>query len=101
MKAKLLVAAVLALAVLLAPMSCTPTQQGAWIGGATGATAGAILSHHHRSRGALIGGVAGGIIGAMIGHTYEYYKFCPACGRRFHASKLYCPYDGAPLQMVQ
>ncbi len=97
-------AAVLALGlgVAVAPLSCTPTQRGAAIGGATGAAAGAILSRHHRTtRGAVIGGLAGALIGGAIGHTYEYDRLCPTCGRRFHYSKVYCPYDSTPLHQVR
>lgn len=100
-KGKLPGALGLTLGVCLSSVSCTPTQQGAVIGGATGATAGAILDHHHRTRGAVVGGVAGGIIGGAIGYTYEINRFCPACGRRFHYTKVYCPYDGTPLQEVR
>jgi uncharacterized protein YcfJ len=91
----------LVLAVALAPLSCTPTQRGVVIGAGTGAAAGAVLDHHHRGRGAVIGAVAGGVIGGLVGNACEYNKFCPACGRRFHDSKVYCPVDGAPLQPVR
>lgn len=91
----------LALAVVVASVSCTPTQQGIGIGAATGATAGAIMDRHHRTRGAAVGAVAGGVIGGLIGHSYEYTMYCPACGRRFHCSKSHCPYDGTPLQPIR
>ncbi len=95
-------AAVLALgaAALVVPVNCTPTEEGATIGGATGAAAGALLSHHH-ARGAIIGGLAGAVIGGAVGHSYEYDRYCPTCGRRFHSSKVYCPYDSTPLQQVR
>jgi uncharacterized protein YcfJ len=96
-----LIAATLALATALAPLSCTPTQEGALLGAGTGAAAGALIDHHHRGRGAAIGAVAGGIIGGLVGYSYEFSKFCPACGRRFHYTKVYCPYDGYALQPIQ
>lgn len=43
------------------------TAQGALIGGATGAAAGALLDHNNRWRGSLIGGALGGIFGGSIG----------------------------------
>jgi len=92
-----LIAMGLAAAILLAPLGCTPTQRGALIGAGTGAAAGALLSHHKRTRGAAIGAVAGGLIGGVVGYTYEIDRFCPACGRRFHRSKEFCPYDGSAL----
>jgi hypothetical protein len=87
----------LVLALAAGPLACTPTQKGAVIGGATGAGAGALLDRHHRTRGAVIGGVAGGLVGGVIGRTYEITRFCPSCGRRFHRSKRFCPYDGTEL----
>jgi len=96
MKGKLL-SVVLVLA-LVVPLACTPTQKGAVIGAATGAGAGALIDHHHRTRGAAIGAVAGGLIGGVVGHTYEITLFCPTCGRRFHRSKQFCSYDGTVLQ---
>ncbi len=44
------------------------TAQGAFIGGATGAAAGALLDHNNRWRGSLIGGALGGIFGGSIGN---------------------------------
>jgi hypothetical protein len=96
-----LVAAALVVVLALAPLACTPTQRGAGIGAATGAAAGALLDHHHRTRGAAIGAVTGGIIGGVVGHQYEITRYCPTCGRRFHRSKQFCPYDGTPLQNIQ
>jgi surface antigen len=43
------------------------TAQGALIGGATGAAAGALLDHDNRWRGSLIGGALGGFFGGSIG----------------------------------
>jgi hypothetical protein len=98
MKAKV-VPVLLAMALMVWPLGCTPTQKGAGIGAATGAAAGALIGgHHHRTRSAAIGAVAGGLIGGVIGYTYEINKFCPTCGRRFHRSKLFCPHCGTQLQ---
>jgi uncharacterized protein YcfJ len=97
MKAKLL-ALSLAAALLVAPLACTPTQKGAAIGAGTGGAAGALIGgHHKRTRSAAIGAAAGGLIGGIVGHTYEINKFCPTCGRRFHRTKQFCPYDGTQL----
>ena len=48
--------------------SQSSTAQGALIGGATGAAAGALLDHNNRWRGSLIGGALGGIFGGSIGN---------------------------------
>jgi len=87
---------------LTAPVACTPTQKGAGIGAATGAAAGALIGgHHHRTRSAAIGAAAGAVIGGVVGHQYEMNHFCPTCGRTFHRSKQFCPYDGTPLRVKQ
>lgn len=86
-----------AVALVLSPLACTPTQRGATIGGATGAAAGALIDDHKRTRGALIGAAAGGLVGGIIGRQYEITKFCPRCGRRFHRSKHFCPHCGVQL----
>jgi uncharacterized protein YcfJ len=97
----LTIAVVLA-GLLVAPLACTPTQKGVGIGAATGAAAGALIGgHHHRTRSAAIGAAAGGIIGGVVGHQYEMNRFCPTCGKTFHRSKQFCPYDGTPLQQKQ
>ena len=97
-----LLTVLLVVSLAAAPLACTPTQKGAGIGAATGAAAGALIGgHHHRTRRAAIGAVAGGLIGGVIGHTYEINRFCPTCGRRFHRSKQFCPYDGTPLRERQ
>ena len=88
---------VLTVALTAGEFGCTPTQQGAGIGAGTGAAAGALFDHRHATRGALIGGVAGGLIGGAIGYSYEFTRFCPTCGRRYHYSKQFCPYDGTAL----
>jgi hypothetical protein len=93
-----MVAAAVAAVVLALPLGCTPTQRGAAIGAATGGAAGALLSHRKHTRGALIGAAAGGLVGGIIGRQYEIDRYCPQCGRRFHRSRQFCPYDGATLQ---
>ncbi|MGA3007162.1 MAG: glycine zipper domain-containing protein [Opitutaceae bacterium] len=45
------------------------TQQGAVIGGATGALAGAIIGNNSHGRNALGGAVIGGVVGAIAGGT--------------------------------
>ena len=55
---------------LLVGCQTTPTQQGALMGGALGAGAGAIIGnqvHHSAGTGALIGGLGGAAAGALIG----------------------------------
>ncbi|MFW6108496.1 MAG: YMGG-like glycine zipper-containing protein [bacterium] len=91
-------AVVVAVALALPPMACTPTQKGAGIGAATGAAAGAMIDDHKRARGALIGAAAGGLVGGVIGRRYEITKYCPSCGRRHHRSKHFCPHCGVELR---
>ncbi len=53
-------------ALLTSGVSCVTTQrsyEGAGIGGAVGAIAGALLDKHNRWRGAMIGGALGAVIG--------------------------------------
>jgi hypothetical protein len=88
---------ILVAVLLVSPLACTPTQKGAGIGAAVGAAGAGIASHHHGTRNAAIGAAAGGLIGGLLGYTYEINKFCPTCGRRFHQSKQFCPYDGTQL----
>ena len=51
----------------------TPTQQGAVIGGATGAAAGAIIGHQSgkQGEGALIGAAGGALVGALVGDQVD------------------------------
>lgn len=60
-------------AVVLAGCETTPVQQGAVIGGALGAGAGAIIGNqsHHAGTGALIGGAAGALTGALVGDQID------------------------------
>jgi len=76
MKYSWLVAAVMLAAVVIATSGCetTSTQEGAVIGGALGAGAGAIIgnqSHGRTGEGALIGGAVGAISGALVGDQVD------------------------------
>jgi len=60
--------------VALAGCETTPTQQGAILGGALGAGAGAIIgnqSHGRTGEGALIGAAGGALAGALIGDQVD------------------------------
>lgn len=62
--------------VLVGLVACetTPVQQGALMGGALGAGAGAIIgnqSHGRGGQGALIGGAAGALTGALVGDQVQ------------------------------
>ncbi|NIA13862.1 MAG: glycine zipper 2TM domain-containing protein [Nitrospiraceae bacterium] len=59
--------------VLAAGCQTTPTQQGAVLGGALGAGAGAIIGNQsgHSGEGALIGAAAGGLTGALVGDQVD------------------------------
>jgi len=64
--------------------SCTPTEQGAGIGGASGALIGAAATGN--VRGAAVGGAIGAVTGALIGSVAEqpgqcYYR--DRYGRRY------------------
>lgn len=64
--------------------SCTPTEQGAGIGGASGALIGAAATGN--VRGAAVGGAIGAVTGAVIGSVAEqpgqcYYR--DRYGRRY------------------
>jgi len=70
--------------------ACTPTQQGATIGGAGGAAIGAAVAGNSLE-GAVIGGAAGAIAGALIGRASEGSNQCvysDQYGRRYSAA---CP----------
>ena len=62
-------------AVALAAAGCntTPTQDGAVVGGALGAGAGAIIGNQsgHTGEGALIGAAAGALTGAIVGDQVD------------------------------
>ena len=89
-------------AVLMAGCATTPTQQGALLGGGTGAGIGAIIGHQKgkTAQGALIGGVAGAALGGLIGDAAA-LKFCPQCGKEFTSGVEYCPNDGTTLKFKQ
>lgn len=78
MKMHLAIAVVLGLGLmgLLAGCETTPTQEGAVIGGALGAGAGAIIGNQsgHSGTGALIGGAAGALTGALVGDQVDENK---------------------------
>jgi len=64
--------------------SCTPTEQGAGIGAASGALIGGAVSHSWG--GAAVGAAVGGVTGALIGSVAEqpgqcYYR--DRYGRRY------------------
>ena len=66
----ILIAVGLLAASVLTGCETTPTQQGALMGGALGAGAGAIIgnqNHHRSGEGALIGAGVGALTGALIG----------------------------------
>jgi outer membrane lipoprotein SlyB len=67
------------LALLLPIAACSQTEQGAAIGGVSGAViGGAVASPHNRAEGALVGGAVGAVAGALIGRANEpnrcYYR---------------------------
>jgi len=59
--------------VFLIGCETTPTQEGAVVGGALGAGAGAIVGHQsgHQGEGALIGAAAGALTGALVGDQVD------------------------------
>ena len=64
-------------AFVLPACQTTPTQQGALLGGAVGAGAGAIIgnqSHGRGGEGALIGAGAGALTGALIGDAVGQHR---------------------------
>lgn len=77
-------------ALLLTIAACTPTQQGAALGGTSGAAIGA-LAGGNKVEGALIGGAVGTVAGALIGRSVENSQRCvyrDQYGRQYEAS---CP----------
>ena len=76
MKYNCLWISMLSVVLLVAIVGCetTPVQQGAVVGGALGAGAGAIIgnqSHHRSGEGALIGGAVGALGGALVGDQVD------------------------------
>lgn len=75
---------------LIAIAACTPTQQGATVGGLGGAAIGAAVAGDELE-GAIVGGAAGAIAGALIGRAAEGNNQCvyrDQYGRRYTAA---CP----------
>lgn len=56
--------------ILFASTSCTPTEEGALIGGAIGAAAGGAVTG--RSSGAVVGGALGALTGAVLAEDEAY-----------------------------
>ncbi|WP_173931009.1 YMGG-like glycine zipper-containing protein [Chelativorans sp. Marseille-P2723] len=82
--------AILTIPFLIALAACTPTQQGAAIGGVGGAAIGAAVAGDELE-GAVIGGAAGAIAGALIGRAAEGSGQCvyrDQYGRQYTAA---CP----------
>lgn len=81
---------------------CTTTQQGASIGGLSGATLGGIIGHQsdHGIEGAAIGGAVGAVGGMLVGERVD-QKFCPVCGRQYPAETRFCSEDGTELRQKQ
>jgi len=82
--------AILTIPFLIAVAACTPTQQGAAIGGVGGAALGAAVAGNDLE-GAVIGGAAGAIAGALIGRAAEGSNQCvyrDQYGRQYTAA---CP----------
>lgn len=68
---------VLALTLILPLAACTAGEQGAVIGGASGAAIGAaVAGSGNRAEGALIGGAIGAVSGALIGRATERPGYC-------------------------
>ena len=90
------------ISLIVAGCATTPTQQGALLGGGTGAGIGAIIGHQKgkTAEGALIGGAAGALAGGLIGDAAA-QKFCPNCGKSFTTEKQYCPDCGTELRWKQ
>jgi uncharacterized protein YcfJ len=70
---KLALTALIPAALLIGGCNTTPTQDGAILGGALGAGAGAIIGHQsgHQGEGALIGAGVGALTGAIVGDQVD------------------------------
>lgn len=67
------------IALLMPLAACSQTEQGAAIGGLSGAAIGsAVAAPGNRAEGALVGGAVGAVAGALIGRANEpnrcYYR---------------------------
>lgn len=77
-------------------VTVTPAQQGAVLGGAAGATAGAIWVNNHNNpgwglnswKGAALGAVAGAATGALIGDALDEYAYSNETGARDRDAKI-------------
>lgn len=92
----------LGISLIAAGCATTPTQQGALLGGGTGAGIGAIIGHQKgkTAEGALIGGAVGALAGGLIGDAAA-QKFCPQCGGSYTTDKQFCPKCGSELRWKQ
>jgi len=70
---KIVLSALLLVAVIVSGCNTTPTQDGAIVGGAMGAGLGAIVGHQsgRQGEGALIGAGVGAITGAIVGDQVD------------------------------
>lgn len=93
---------VLLVLAVIAFTGCTTTQQGASIGGLSGAALGGIIGHQsdHGVEGAAIGGAVGAVGGMLVGEHVD-QKFCPTCGRAYPSDTRFCPVDGTELRQKQ
>jgi len=74
---------------LLGLSACTPTQQAASIGAATGATVGALTTG--TLGGAVVGGIIGGAAGTLIGHVAGQPDKCWYRDARGRSFRDLCP----------
>jgi uncharacterized protein YcfJ len=86
---KVVIIAIVAVALTALGCETTPTQEGAVVGGALGAGLGAIIGHQsgHQGEGALIGAGAGALTGALVGDQVDEQQQRPAptTGTRYSA----------------
>ena len=87
---------------LMGLCGCTTTEQGAAIGGGSGAILGGIIGHQsgHGGTGAAIGAAAGTVGGMLVGSHMD-KKFCPKCGASYTSDVQFCPKDGTELKMKE
>lgn len=85
--------------VILGCVGCSTTQEGATVGGLSGAALGGIIGHQSGNgvQGAAIGGAVGVVGGMLVGERME-KKFCPVCGANYKESVVYCSKDGTELK---
>lgn len=90
---------ILGMALLLPVAACTPTEQGAAIGGGSGALIGAaVASPGNQAEGALVGGAIGAVAGALIGQSRERPGYCEYRDRRGRSYVDRCPRDYRPVR---